>query len=76
MGFKIVGRSRSKVEALTRFNDYFTPFVRRLPLNRDATDILVDYIQDEWMCNEWLNGWIDGGRIAENGGKVRYHNNG
>ncbi|RIB06403.1 hypothetical protein C2G38_2046819 [Gigaspora rosea] len=62
MVFKIVGRSRSKKEAL-ELGEAYRSFIKSLPLMEITKDLLCNNLYLNWISEEWINCFIDGGRM-------------
>ncbi|CAG8694776.1 2596_t:CDS:2, partial [Gigaspora rosea] len=60
IAFKIVGRSRDKEEAL-KLGKAYQSFIKSLPLTENAKESLCNDIFANWLSEEWINSFIDGG---------------
>ncbi|RIB29555.1 hypothetical protein C2G38_2155016 [Gigaspora rosea] len=57
-----VGRSRSKKEAL-ELGEAYRSFIKSLPLMEITKDSLCNDLYSNWLSEEWINCFIDGGRM-------------
>ncbi|CAG8737294.1 21790_t:CDS:2 [Gigaspora margarita] len=62
MAFKIVGRSRSKKEAL-ELGEAYKSFIKSLSLIEITKDLLCNDLYSNWLSEEWINCFIDSGRM-------------
>lgn len=62
IAFKIVGRSQSR-ETAQRLGKAYQTFIKSLPLNDTSIEYLSNDIFANWLCDEWINAFIDGGRL-------------
>ncbi|RIB22371.1 hypothetical protein C2G38_2174116 [Gigaspora rosea] len=56
------GRSRDKEEAL-KLGKAYQSFIKSLPLTENAKESLCNDIFANWLSEEWINSFIDGGRM-------------
>ena len=68
IAFKTVGRSRSQEQAQELAEAYQT-FIACLPLPDITKEALCNDMFSNWICHEWVDSFIDGGRLpcAEDG---------
>ncbi|CAG8669079.1 17737_t:CDS:2, partial [Cetraspora pellucida] len=82
LAFKIVGRCRSVFEAKEMAIEYKS-FIYSLPISIEAKAFFVRDLEENWISQEWILGFIDGGRLPNyedgtnlvfNAGLVTYWN--
>ncbi|CAG8738871.1 13413_t:CDS:2 [Cetraspora pellucida] len=59
--FKIVGQSKSDNEIVEMRNEY-KKFIYFLLLDDNVKNLLIHDLEMNWICDEWRQGFIDGGR--------------
>ena len=62
IAFKLVGRSQSKEEAL-KLGEAYQSFIKSLPLTEIAKEFLCNDLFSNWLSEEWINCFIDSGRM-------------
>jgi hypothetical protein len=65
LGFKLIGRCRTKENAI-QMNSLFNIFIDNLDLSSNNKEKIKKDIQNNWMCNEWCMQFIDAGRLPIN----------
>ncbi|KAF0438408.1 proteophosphoglycan ppg4 [Gigaspora margarita] len=61
LAFKVVGRCKSDEEAI-KTGDEYKKFIYSLLLDNDIKEFLVHDLEMNWICDEWRQSFIDGGR--------------
>ncbi|RIB23534.1 hypothetical protein C2G38_2242639 [Gigaspora rosea] len=64
LAFKIVGQSKLDEEAYIMEKEY-EQFIYSLPLNDNTKNLLVSDLKTNWICDEWKQCFIDGGRAPQ-----------
>ncbi|CAG8652532.1 25642_t:CDS:2 [Gigaspora rosea] len=64
LAFKIVGRSKSD-EEVAKIEKEYEEFINFLPRDNNIKDNLIRDLQMNWICDEWRQSFIDGGRMPQ-----------
>ncbi|CAB4415593.1 unnamed protein product [Rhizophagus irregularis] len=65
IAFKIIGRSRS-VKQCEGLAVEYAEFVNSLNLNDNIKQKIISDLYNNWICDEWILGFIDAGRLPQN----------
>ncbi len=65
LGFKLIGRCRSKEDALF-MTTLFNAFIDDLNMNNEKKEKIKNDIVNNWICEEWITQFIDVGRLPVN----------
>ena len=70
---KFIARGRTIGEVQDRWVVVKEEAIPELGLEEETEKAVIDYLQDEWMCEQWVSTWTGIGRHSDNSAtRLRY----